>query len=65
MVSWKDLQSLFDGAQSTVANVLIINSVKEEQLAPAFGIWLFFLSITMVSGPPLAGKYNCHYKKNG
>lgn len=45
----------FDGAQSSVANVLLLNAVREEQRARAFGSWLFFLSLSMASGPPLAG----------
>ena len=47
----------FDGAQSAVANVLLLNAVCEEQRARAFGTWLFFLSLSMASGPPLAGKW--------
>lgn len=47
---------LFDGAQSAVANVLLLTSVREEQRARAFGMWLFCMSLSIASGPPLAGK---------
>lgn len=47
---------LFDGGQSTVANVLVLTSVQERQKARAFGLWLFCLSIIMACGPPLAGR---------
>lgn len=46
----------FDGAHSAVANVLVLASVRQEQRARAFGMWLFCLSISMASGPPLAGR---------
>ena len=46
----------FDGANSAVANVLVLNVVREEQRARAFGMWLFFMSLSMASGPPIAGK---------
>ncbi|XP_022781341.1 monocarboxylate transporter 12-like [Stylophora pistillata] len=46
---------LFDGGQSTVANVLVLTSVQEGQKARAFGLWLFCLSVIMACGPPLAG----------
>lgn len=46
---------LFDGGQSTVANVLVLTAVREEQKARAFGMWLFCLSVIMACGPPLAG----------
>ena len=49
---------LFDGGQSTVANVLVLTSVREEQRARAFGMWLFCMSIMMASGPPLAGIFD-------
>ena len=49
---------LFDGGQATVATVLVLTSVPEAQRAHALGMWLFFMSITMASGPPLAGIFD-------
>ena len=46
------------GVGGTTIVVLLLPSVYKGQEAQAMGFWNFSMSLAMVSGPPLAGKYS-------